>query len=74
MLAYYLQWHMEHRLAPLFTQDGKGQERRWTFRGVIDYLAQITRNKVTVNGAEFYQNSTPTPEQEEILSLLQVTI
>ncbi|MFN2255192.1 MAG: IS1634 family transposase [Candidatus Promineifilaceae bacterium] len=74
MLAYYLQWHMEQRLAPLFTQDGKGQERRWTFRGVIDCLAQITRNKVTVNGAEFYQNSTPTPEQEEILSLLQVTM
>ena len=74
MLAYYLQWHMEQRLAPLFTQDGKGQDRRWTFRGVIDCLAQITRNKVTVNGAEFFQNSTPTPEQEEILSLLQVTM
>jgi hypothetical protein len=74
MLAYYLQWHMEQRLAPLFTQDGKGQERRWTVHGVIDCLAQITRNKVTVNGAEFYQNSTPTPEQEEILSLLQVTM
>jgi hypothetical protein len=74
MLAYYLQWHMEQRLASLFETDGKGQERRWTFRGVIDCLAQITRNRVTVNGAEFYQNSTPTPEQEEILSLLQVTM
>lgn len=74
MLAYYLQWHMEQRLAPLFAADGQGQERRWTFRGVIDCLAQITRNRVTVNGAEFYQNSTPTPEQEEILGLLQVTM
>jgi len=74
MLAYYLQWHMEQRLSSLFETDGKGQERRWTFRGVIDCLAQITRNRVTVNGAEFYQNSTPTPEQEEILSLLQVTM
>jgi transposase len=74
MLAYYLQWHMEQRLASLFETDGKGQERRWTFRGVIDCLSQITRNRVTVNGAEFYQNSTPTPEQEEILSLLQVTM
>ncbi len=72
MLAYYLQWHMEQRLAPLFAADGLGQARRWTFRGVIDCLAQITRNTVTVNGAEFYQNSTPTLEQEEILSLLQV--
>lgn len=74
MLAYYLQWHMEQRLAPLFATDGQGKERRWTFRGVIDCLAQITRNRVTVNGAEFYQNSTPTKEQEEILGLLQVTM
>jgi hypothetical protein len=41
---------------------------------VIDCLAQITQNRVTVNGAEFYHNSTPTPEQEEILSLLQVSL
>jgi transposase len=74
MLAYYLQWHMEQRLAPLFAADGQGQERRWTFRGVIDCLAQITRNRVSVNGAEFDQTSTPTPEQEQILSLLQVTM
>jgi transposase len=74
MLAYYLQWHMEQRLAPLFENDGKGQQRRWTFRGAIDCLAQITRNRVTVNGAEFFQNSTPTPEQKEILGLLQVAM
>jgi len=72
MLAYYLQWHMEQRVAPLFESDGAGEERRWTFRGVIDSLAQITRNKVRVKGAEFYQNSTPTPEQEQILRLLNV--
>ena len=72
MLAYYLQWHMEQRLAPLFKDDGEGENRRWTLRGVIDCLAQITRNRVTVNGAEFYHNSTPTEEQEKILSLLEV--
>ena len=74
MLAYYLQWHMEQRLAPLFSSDGKGQDRRWTLRGVIDCLVQITRNRVALNGAEFDQNSTPTPEQEQILELLQVTM
>jgi transposase len=31
MLSYYLQWHMEQRLAPLFAADGQGSERRWTF-------------------------------------------
>ena len=74
MLAYYLQWHMEQRLAPLFNVDGEGKERRWTFRGIIDCLAQITRNKVSVNGAEFYRNSTPTEEQKRILSLLEVNM
>ncbi len=72
MLAYYLQWHMEQRLAPLFKDDGQGENRRWTFRGVIDCLAHITRNRVTVNGAEFYQNSTPTEDQQQILNLLEV--
>ena len=74
MLAYYLQWHMEQRLAPLFANDGQGEDRRWTFRGVIDCLAQITHNRVAVNGAEFDQNSTPTPEQKQILELLQVAM
>ena len=63
---------MEQRLTPLFKEDGKGEERRWTFRGVIDSLAQITRNRVSANGVEFFQNTTPTEEQEQILNLLGV--
>lgn len=59
MLAYYLQWHMEQRLAPLFANDGQGKDRRWTFRGVIDCLAQITRNRVVVNGTVLPQKSLP---------------
>jgi transposase len=72
MLAYYLQWHMEQRLAPLFKADGKNSERRWTFRGVIDCLTQITRNKVRAQGVEFYQNSTPSSEQQQILDLMGI--
>ncbi len=74
MLSYYLQWHLEQRLAPLSAADGDGPQRRWAFRDVIHCLAQITRNRIAVKGAEFHQNSTPTPEQEEILSLLQVSM
>ena len=74
MLAYYLQWLMEQRLAPLFKEDGVCEQMRWTFRGVIGSLVQITRNKVTVNRVEFYQNSNPTDEQEQILKLLVVKI
>lgn len=74
MLSYYIQWHMEQRLAPLFEEDGKNKNRRWTFQGVLDCLTQLTRNKVSVGGVEFYQNSTPTQEQEKILKLLGVNI
>jgi len=55
-----------------FANDGEGENRCWTFRGVIDSLAQNTRNMVSVGGAEFYQNSTPTQEQKTILGLLSV--
>jgi len=72
MLSYYIQWHMEQRLAPLFEKDGEGADRRWTFQGVIDCLKQITQNTVSVKGTEFFQNSTPTTEQQEILDLLAV--
>jgi transposase len=74
MLAYYVQWHMEQRLAPLFKENGVGEERRWTFRGIIDSLKQITRNKVSANGVVFYQNSIPTDEQKQILKLLRVNM
>ena len=74
MLAYYLQWHMAQRLAPLFKADGVGDARRWTFRGVIDCLAQISRNTVRAKGIEFYRNSTPTAEQQQILDLLGVNM
>lgn len=74
MLAYYLQWHLEQRLAPLFEQDGCAENRRWTLRGVIDCLAQITRNTVTAKGVEFERNSTPTEEQQTILKRLGVRL
>lgn len=28
MLAYYVQWHMQQRLKPLFKKDEKGENRR----------------------------------------------
>jgi len=73
MLAYYVQWHMQQCLAPLTSQD-KGKNRRWTFVNVIETLKQITRNKVTVAGAEFFKVSQPTPNQGKILRLMKVAI
>jgi transposase len=74
MLAYYVQWHMQQRLKPLFAEDGEGSDRRWTFRNVIESLMSITRNKVNVNGVNFYQISDINPDQRKILELLNVAM
>lgn len=74
MLSYYVQWHMQQRLKPLFNNDGKGENRKWTFAGVINTLRQITRNKTSSNGIEFYQNSLPTKTQNKILNYLGIKI
>ncbi len=72
MLAYYIQWHMQKRLEPLFKKNKKGWERRWTFVQVLETLKLITRNKIEVNGASFYRNTVPSKEQKSILALMGI--
>jgi transposase len=74
MLSYYVQWHMTKLLSPLFENDKKGSQRRWTFAGVVESLRQISCNKVSMNDISFYQNTKPNLEQKEILDLLKVSI
>jgi len=71
MLAYYLQWHLVDRLRPLFETDGMGKDRRWTVEDVIERLAAIRSNRVSVNGVEFNQITESDTEQSEILRLLK---
>lgn len=70
VLAYYVQWHMQQRLQPLFTSDGEGSERRWTFTGVIDRLKQTCRHDVKMNGVEYQQDTQYDEEQQMIINLL----
>ena len=74
MLAYYVQWHMQKRLEPLFEKNKKGWERRWTFTQVIETLKVITRNRIEVNGISFYRNAVPNEEQKYILDLMGVNV
>jgi transposase len=48
MLAYYLQWHMNRRLQPLYAEDGKHDRRQWTFAGVIARLSCIRKEKINI--------------------------
>ncbi len=74
MLAYYVQWHMRQRLAPLFDADGQGQDRRWTFAGVLERLKAIRQQTVAIQDAEVVLETTPDDEQQRILDLLGVAM
>jgi transposase len=74
VLAYYLQWHMKQRLQPLFDSDGEGKHRQWTFENVIHRLMAIRQQKVAMAGVEFFQVTTPDPDQKRILDLLKVKL
>lgn len=72
MLAYYIQWHMCQRLAPLFDADGEGKDQSWTFAGVLERLKTIRRQTVVLHNLEVVLETTPDDEQERILDLLGV--
>ena len=74
MLAYYLQWHMQQKLAPLFESDGAGKDRRWTWAGVLERLKGIRRQTVTMHGTAVPLTSRPDEEQKRLLDLLEVAL
>lgn len=74
VLAYYLQWHMNRRLAPLFAEDGKREARKWTFKAVVDRLSAIRLQHVKIANTEFDQVTQPKDDQQHILDLLGVKL
>lgn len=72
VLAYYLQWHMQQRLEPLFEQDGFGKERQWTVANVVERLKGIRRERVSVAGVQYDQVTQPDQEQQKIMELLKL--
>jgi hypothetical protein len=73
-LAYYLQWHVNQRMAPLFAEDGAHEARQWTFKAVIDRLSAIRTQRVKIANTEFDQVTQPDHDQQRILDLLGVTL
>jgi len=74
LLAYYMQWHLRQRLAPLFAADGEGAERRWTFAGVLERLKGIRQETVIFNDTAVLLKTTPDEEQQPLLDLLGVQL
>ncbi|MBK7423026.1 MAG: IS1634 family transposase [Propionivibrio sp.] len=74
VLAYYLQWHMNQRLAPLFAEDGQYEARQWTFKAVVARLSAIRLQRVKIANTEFEQVTQPEEDQQRILDLLGVKL
>jgi transposase len=74
MLAYYLQWHMNQRLQPLYESDGENKDRQWTFEHVIERLKSIRRQKLTIAGSLCKIITQPDEEQQRVLDLLKVKL
>jgi transposase len=74
VLAFYLQWHMQQRLQPLFEADGEGKNRQWTLENVIERLRAIRKQRVKVAEVEFDQITQPDREQQKILDLMKVKL
>jgi len=70
VLAYYLQWHAQERLRPIFEKDGQGKDRQWTFAGVIERLTTIRSNRVKSAGVEFNLTTQAEADQKAILACL----
>lgn len=72
-LAYYLLWHMQQKLKPLFEEDGTGAHRRWTMETVIERLKSLREEKMLLGGVPVKtKRNVPDVEQRRILNLLGV--
>lgn len=72
MLAYYLQWHLQQRLQPLFAADGKEKDRFWTVENVIERLKSLRRQVITAAGVPCRIVGEPDADQTQILKLLKI--
>ena len=74
-LSYYLLWHAQQRLKPLFDKDGKGSKRRWSVAVAIERLKSLRRDQLLVKGTPVRKICTkPDQEQSEILDFLGVCL
>jgi len=71
-LAYYVEWHMKRRLAPLLS--GAHGHGDYSFPTLLSDLTTLTPNTVRVGEhITFEQISRPTELQHRPLDLLEVT-
>ena len=74
MLAYYIQWHINQRLKPLFQNNKEGKNYQWTFEGVIERLKSIRKEELCVADTSCMIINEPEEDQQKILDLLKIKL
>lgn len=74
MLSYYLMWHAKQRLLPLLEADPDGQNKKYTFKHIIERLKSIRKEIVEVEGVETTVITECDEEQQLILDYLNVKV
>jgi hypothetical protein len=68
-----VQWHLQERMREFLEINNKnGNQRKYTLEYIIETLKSITRTRVSVKGAEFYQVTKSNDLQFAILQCLGV--
>ncbi len=74
MLAYYLMWNAKQRLLPLFEADRDGQNKKYTFKHIIERLKSIRKETVEIEGVATTILTECDEEQQLILDYLNVKV
>ena len=68
-----MQWHLQERMREFLEINNKnGNQRKYTLEYIIETLKSITRRRVSVKAAEFYQVTKSNDLQSAILHCLGV--
>lgn len=59
MLAYYVMWHMEQRLAPMLEEERPTSGRLYTFDLIIEHLKSIRKNECEFHGHAHQETYDP---------------
>lgn len=75
MLAYYLMWHLNQKLAPLIkSPSNTGKNRKYTFDSIMENLKGIRKQTLEICGIKSTATSSPNDMQNILLDLLGINI
>lgn len=73
MLAYYIQWHITQKLAPLIrSKNGSGKNYTMSFNSVMSKLKTLQENTYNIKGKKIKATTRASEEHQEIFAALEI--